>query len=820
MPLNALCPSSFQILLTPTIHAPTHTHTHTHTGLGAISISRLQDASSSTISAAHFLNSSTHITNIVVITTTFIGDVEAHINHLLHLHSSSPSSSLSIISSLSEQLHTEELPNIYGPNCFSILRDRLLTAHPHLFNNNTDIKIVYAPSLNICPITSNIFTLPPSSAAASLPHALGLPAGWCPVEDIDEEEEKENRNRDKDRASLPSSSSKHQGAALLAHTLSHVAASIGCRVEGFTLGPFSKLIGRALAFVPPPPSSSSSFGNSAGPERSAALILVDRVMDLVSPLLCEDILVQKMFHVTTTTTGEEEEEGGLVAPWSFASMPELYQSYVKVKEDGDKEEEKGSNSSINKNNPNNNNSVLRGTMMHPHDKEASKQLEFLMMTRKGKDAPLFVRKWLKEALRREGLQPSMRMKPGSAVGPGELAALASTLLNLSPPTTTTTSSSTSKQQQKVVQTGGGTITTTKESSSKSPSIIGRNLSLLQLALAADQAIDDNEQEEEGGKSASSSRSIMKRYNALATEQNHCLLSCSEGSAAVVSFFLDLIPLVISSSNHVLTLVDVFSLILMAHSIKSDFVPWFGNNNNGEGFEGAFSADEEAQILQCIVDHLTRDNGDSDSSSGIITRGNILPPSSVLCHPEGDLVLRQYIHSLADLFQSPPPTFPIPLSSKVLVLQSRDILSDILTRLRHLAAFHHNPSSSLKELKRTTRTSHQDGSISHAPLLEQLTEKALMAGEVISDLTPAAASLAGLLKTGLGRFGIQKAQPKPSDHDVVMIFVVGGASVGEIHHVMQAASAAQQQMSGSGQEGKSGPPIPQKKIVFGCTRLLT
>lgn len=672
----------------------------------------------------------------------------------------------------------------------------------------------------MCPIASNIFTLPPSSAAASLPHALGLPAGWCPVEDIEQQEE---GYRDRDQSSSSLFSSKHQGAALLSHTLSHIAASMGCRVEGFTLGPFSKLIGRALAFVPPPPPS-SSLAHSAAPERSAALILVDRVMDLVSPSLCEDILVQKMFHITTTATREGEEEGeggGLVAPWSIASMPELYQSHIKIEGEDDGEEgSSGVNEEKKKNNFNLDKSVLSGTMMHPHDKEATRQLEFLIMTRKGKDAPLFIRKWLKEALRKEGMQPSIKMKPGSSVAPGELATLASPLLNLSPTSTTT------DREKKLLKTA--TTITTKESSSKSPSRVERHLSLLQLALAADQAIDgtNNKNEGEEGK-GKGTKSIMKRYNALATEQNHCMLSCSEGSAAVVSFLLDLIPLVTSSRN-VLTLVDVFSLILMAHTIRSDFVPWFGGNknNNIKGFEGAFSADEEAQILHCIIDHLTRDN---DNGSGV-TRGNILPllESSVLCHPEGDGVLRQYIHSLADLFQhsqistSITTSITTTLSSEVLKLQLRDILSDILARLRHLAAFHHHhsSSSSLKELKRTTRISQQDGSISPAPLLEQLTERALMPGEVISDLTPAAASLAGLLKTGLGRFGIQKAQPKPSDHDVVMIFVVGGASVGEIHHVMQAASAVQQ-MSGSRSEGgKSGPTPPQKKIIFGCTRLLT
>ena len=634
----------------------------------------------------------------------------------------------------------------------------------------------------MCPIASTIFTLPPASAAASFPRALGLPAGWSPVKDIEEQEKRDGE----------SSSSEYHGAALLAHTLSHVAASMGCRVEGFTLGPFSKLIGRALAFVPPPPPSLTHA--AAAPEQSAALILVDRAMDLVSPLFYEDVLVQKMLYITASIGEEEGEGGGSDAPWSIASMPELYQSYIKV--DDEEEEDSSIHTTTH--------SVLPFTVMHPHDAEATKHLEFLLMTRKGKDAPLFIRKWLKEALRREGLQPGIKLKPGSAVAEGELAMLASPLLQL-----------------------------------HAPSVIGRNLSLLQLALTADQAIVTGDENHLHGSRCTAARSMIKRYNAVATEQKHCLLSCSESSSAVVSFFLDLIPLVTTNSNTLLTMEDVFSLILMAHTIRPDFVPGLGpagDNNNYYYNEGAFSADEEAQILHCIVDHLTRDNSDSDGKA--IQRGTILSPvasASVLCHPEGDVVLRQYIHSLADLlFQSSSSSSsssspPSHLSSEVLKLQMRDIVSDILTRLRHLAAFHHR-SGSLKELQRTTRISHQDGSISSFPLLEQLTERALTPGEVIGDLTPAAASLAGLLKTGLGRFaGIYKAQPKPSAHDVVMIFVVGGASVGEMHRVMQAASAVQQQQQVSGgggkgeaQEGKNGGGHPPKKkrFIFGCTRLLT
>lgn len=54
---------------------------------------------------------------------------------------------------------------------------------------------------------------------------------------------------------------------------------------------------------------------------------------------------------------------------------------------------------------------------------------------------------------------------------------------------------------------------------------------------------------------------------------------------------------------------------------------------------------------------------------------------------------------------------------------------------------------------------------------------------VPDLHAGATSLSGLLRSGLGRFGLQ-AGPKPSDCSTVILFVVGGISVagGQLVHV--------------------------------------
>ncbi len=61
-----------------------------------------------------------------------------------------------------------------------------------------------------------------------------------------------------------------------------------------------------------------------------------------------------------------------------------------------------------------------------------------------------------------------------------------------------------------------------------------------------------------------------------------------------------------------------------------------------------------------------------------------------------------------------------------------------------------------------------------PLFCPVTEHVLR-DQPLPDLHAGATSLSGLLRCGLGRFGLQ-AGPKPSDCSTVILFVVGGISL--------------------------------------------
>ena len=60
---------------------------------------------------------------------------------------------------------------------------------------------------------------------------------------------------------------------------------------------------------------------------------------------------------------------------------------------------------------------LSGCMLHPDDDQAKEWLSF-MMQRPGKDVLLFLRKWLREALRKEGVQNKASIQnryPGGSI---------------------------------------------------------------------------------------------------------------------------------------------------------------------------------------------------------------------------------------------------------------------------------------------------------------------------------------------------------------------------------------------------------------------
>eukprot|EP00898_Chlorokybus_atmophyticus_P004499 jgi/Chlat1/504/Chrsp103S01100 len=74
-----------------------------------------------------------------------------------------------------------------------------------------------------------------------------------------------------------------------------------------------------------------------------------------------------------------------------------------------------------------------------------------------------------------------------------------------------------------------------------------------------------------------------------------------------------------------------------------------------------------------------------------------------------------------------------------------------------------------------------------PLLRQLGSKLHRQAD-LTDVVHAPSSIGGFLKSGLGRFGLAQVKPKPSDHKVIVLFVIGGISAYEVCAAREAAAA--------------------------------
>jgi len=128
-------------------------------------------------------------------------------------------------------------------------------------------------AVSFCPLGTSSLILPPGSAAAEAP--LSPPGrlaarGQLPLPPAAEEEE----------AGGEASAS----AALHAHALVALGAALGVRWECFALGPLAAAAARVVA------------SEGEGGARSAALLLVDRTADLLTPALPADSLLSRLLE--------------------------------------------------------------------------------------------------------------------------------------------------------------------------------------------------------------------------------------------------------------------------------------------------------------------------------------------------------------------------------------------------------------------------------------------------------------------------------------------------------------------------------------------
>ncbi|PRW45607.1 sec1 family domain-containing MIP3 [Chlorella sorokiniana] len=441
-------------------------------------------------------------------------------------------------------------------------------------------------------------------------------------------------------------------------------------------------------------------------------------------------------------------------------------------------------------------SLLPGSLRHPDDPQAERWLEFLL-SRKGRDAPMFLRKWLREAARKENVPQARSFKPGS-ISAAELRALADSLRR------------------------------------QSPAAAHRHTALLQLAEAAAAALEGPHAE---------------RWEALQREQRQLLFDCTESADAAASQLVDLCALVARSSSSgnegsgggsnssrhaadravpLLGLDDLVLLVLAAYCLLPDFLPWFATGSGTGG--GPFSPQQEQQLEAALVSAVMAGGGLAGSSGSA---------SSSTAWPLAHLAARAAAARASSAADEPgsgsghssggsdgsqaEAEAAAAAELRSLQLEARDAVQSLLGRMRELAAFRRSllTAQQGQQLGRLAVVG-EDGSPRPTPLLRQLVE-CILRDEPLPDLHAGATSLSGLLRSGLGRLGV-KAGPKPSDRSTVIVFVLGGVSLAELHEIQQAvderAARASSQIDGGGSSsGPQGASQAPPRIIVGGTALL-
>ena len=265
----------------------------------------LAAASASDLGTAALLSGGAPVRRVAALVTTMLAEAEAAVLAACQLHAAA--AQFTVLCCVSQAAHHDEAPALYGSSCYASvgcawqrqLNEQRLAAGA----GPCSLAIVHCPLL-LCPLSSNAFVLPEAASAASLPHAGRLAAGFSTTaaaaaaadSDDDEQPAAARGGRAGSSASGPGGSGSGapaSGLALLAHALVGATAALGHRPEAFSLGPCSRLVCRNMGFVP-------AAAEDALP---AALVLVDRLLDPVSPAQHADLLVQRLYDLSGTQLG-------------------------------------------------------------------------------------------------------------------------------------------------------------------------------------------------------------------------------------------------------------------------------------------------------------------------------------------------------------------------------------------------------------------------------------------------------------------------------------------------------------------------------------
>ncbi|BDA45712.1 probable Sec1 family domain-containing protein 2 [Coccomyxa sp. Obi] len=651
---------------------------------GVVNVCALECASRRD-AAAHHLLSGLDDYSVVVVTTKLLTDIHGYLIKMHQEHERAEA--VTILCSCSEAAHAGQPATMLGEHAYdsylSALKEDLEQARKKMASeddkteapNGFKTTVQHFP-LPACVVDSATFVLPAASSAAVSARIGAHIAGLGPPDAVPGD----------DGLDAPAAT----GLKLLAHSLLDLASELGVRLDTFSLGPLSNIMGDEICAMPAP----------TPPTETAALVLVDRCLDLVTPLSHADHVLDQIYGTLQRrcTSGHNSlRTSDVIVPlpsvFGSAKQSDIKEATSDDGEAGTHTDEQQQPRQTSNGAASTSGLALQGSLYGPSDAQMGQWREFLA-TRKGKDAALFLRKWMREALRKAGIQTKMRFKAGS-VPAEEFRALAD-LLAAAP-----------------------------------PKVCFGQLSIMQLGYAAAAALD-------GAAAARWARLAQLEQDIIHLSANGMDEELAEKVCGVV------LEAASKTAETGITAADALGLCVVALALACD-----------AGAQRTGASELRSRMSQTLVDALLEG---TIKPQDLGLSGSLSPHHKELESKEGET--------------GEEAKYEI----QALRLEMSDKVTELLMRLQATAA----ARSLMKDMRRYLQ--HGAGSKGVTSLLSQLTSR-LLDHQPIPDLQHNNASLGGLLKSGLGRFGlVQQKQPQPGDHNTIIIFVVGGISMADIREV--------------------------------------
>ncbi|KAK1266946.1 hypothetical protein QJS04_geneDACA000384 [Acorus gramineus] len=569
------------------------------------------------------------------------------------------------------------------------------------------------------------------------------------------------------------------GATLTAHFLYHLVAKMDLKMEIFSLGDLSKTIGKILTDM------SSLYDVGRRNRKSACLLLIDRPLDLLTPCLHGDSLVDRMLsslprrgrtassaRVKSSTrtyaslhrapldvqiplervlTKVESSVGGTRLSESMGAFLSGWNSGVLQSNGADPSEH------VDKSLVESELSYLSGSFVSTDNYQGANFLEAIL-ERNSKDGALLIKKWLLETLRRERM--TLNTKVSQRTTASELNSMAKMLAS---------------NQISLFKSRG----------------------LMQLAAAAEIALSDP---------------YSSRWDALANAEKILSISARDTSQSLSSQICDFILKSVVVGSHNQDIKADRSLISFQDALLLAIVGYIlaGENFTTSGSSSPFSWDEEHSLKEAIMD--------------VILENPVAAKFRFLHGLEEELEANsKKVEAEKAKEAVPEPSTPKDFDDHwgdwddddvdqnneqaygevQLKLELRDKIDHLFKFFYKLSSLKRkNPSS--KEGKLALESWFSNDSGAHKGLLYKLLTMVLSKLD-IPGLEYHSSAVGRFFKSGFGRFGLGQAKPSLGDQDIILVFVVGGISGHEVRE-------AQEAISESGR--------PDVELILGGTTLLT